>query len=149
MKKITALVSVALMLVMLLCAVNVSAAAKSFPDVKKSAWYYDAVMKASELGVVGGMPDGTFAPKSSLTRAQYIIILQRISGAENDASSSFTDVASTAWYAGAVGWAVKAGIVGGYDDNTFRGNNPISRQELMVMTSRYLSYAWLDIPADP
>ncbi|MCQ2456711.1 MAG: S-layer homology domain-containing protein, partial [Clostridia bacterium] len=132
-----------------LLAVGVSAQTKTYPDVPANSWYHEAVMKASELGIVGGMPDGTFAPKASLTRAQYVTILQRLDGAEDDTTGAFKDVTAKTWYAGAVGWAVKAGIVGGYEDGTFRGNNAISRQDLMVMTSRYLDYAWLGVGADP
>ena len=69
MKKTTVLCAVLLALAAVIT-VGVSAQTKSYPDVPSTAWDYEAVMKASDAGLVGGMPDGTFAPKSSLTRAQ-------------------------------------------------------------------------------
>ena len=53
-----------------------------------------------------------------------------------DGTSSFTDVNSGDWYYGSVGAAVQYGIVLGYEDNTFRPLNNITRQEAMAMMQR-------------
>ena len=96
-----------------------------------------------------GKPGNLFAPYDKLSRAEYVTILARLSGAEQAPDNPFYDVPKDSWYGGYVGWAVNAGIVKGFTDNTFRGSQKITRQELMVMTARYLDYEWLDLkPAE-
>ncbi len=147
MKKILSVIAALFAVLVLWCAVTVFAAELPFSDVKEKAWYYEYVKESYEKGYMEGKPGGLFAPSESVTRAQYVTILARLCDATEDTDTGFTDVGAKKWYAGAVGWAVKAGIVTGYEDNTFRGDNSISRQELMVMTSRYLDYIWTDLPA--
>lgn len=140
---ISALVAV-IALVTAVFAVSTSAASLPFSDIKEKAWYYDAVKEAYEKKFMEGMPNGRFAPNESVTRAQYVTILARLCDAKTDTDNDFKDVGAKKWYAAAVSWASSAGIVTGYEDNTFRGDNPITRQELMVMTVRYLDYIWVE-----
>ncbi len=147
MKKTLTLICAALLAVLMLASVSLSAADVKFDDVDENAWYYSYITEACEKELMKGMGDGNFAPEAPLTRAQYITILWRLSGDPEDASSTFTDVSADDWYAPYVGWATKNGVISGYPDNTFRGNNPVSRQELMVMTVRYLDSRWLDLAA--
>ncbi len=129
----------------IVCAISIAASDSVFKDVKPNSWYHDDVVKAYERGLIKGMTDDTFAPSSQLTRAEYITLLSRLHGASPDSENSFSDVSANAWYVQYVGWAVKAGIVNGYEDNTFRANSPVTREELMVMTARYIKYAWIEL----
>ena len=52
----------------------------------------------------------------------------------------FADVDYTEWYAKYLTWAVGNGIITGYDDNTFRGNNVITRQEMAVVISKFIAF---------
>ena len=54
---------------------------------------------------------------------------------EDESAAKFSDVHSEKWFAGAVGAAVKAGLVSGYGDGTFRPDNPISREEIAAMAT--------------
>jgi len=119
-------------------------AAPKWSDVDENAWYYDAVVTANNNGLMEGKPGGIFAPYENASRAQFITILARLSGAEKDFDNPFTDIKSGEWYSGYVGWAVNAGIVKGVGNNEFGGSRDITRQELMVMTQRYLNYEWLE-----
>ena len=49
----------------------------------------------------------------------------------------FSDVAGEAWYTEAIRWATSQGIVGGYGNGTFGPNDPITREQLVVMLWRY------------
>lgn len=78
--------------------------AKEFPDVKRGTWYYDAVMKASALGLVNGMPDGGFHPLEPVSRAEAVTIINRLLGRNPETAPelktekmSFTDVADNHW----------------------------------------------------
>jgi len=146
MKRSISVLAAVFSIALLWCTATVFASALPFADVKTKAWYYSYVKESYEKGYMEGMPGGLFAPDESVTRAQYVTILSRLCDAEGDTNTDFKDVGAKKWYAGAVGWAVKAGIVTGYEDNTFRGEASITREELMVMTSRYLDYLWTDLP---
>ena len=73
-----------------------------------------------------------------------VSLLYRISGQSGDYTASarvFTDVAATEWYASAVGWARKNGIVSGTSDTTFSPNATITREQLAKMLYGYTVYA--------
>ena len=50
-------------------------AASSFKDVKPGTWYYDYVLKASEMGIIDGFKDGSFKPGDNVTRAQLAKVI--------------------------------------------------------------------------
>lgn len=147
MKKLLALLLAA---VMLLAAVPaVTANDLPFTDVKKNAWYADAVAAAYENGIMQGKTDTTFAPMENMTRAQLVTILSRLVFADTEGLGeklSFKDVKANAWYTDAVGWAVEKGLVTGYEDNTFRPNANVLRQELAVLFARFLDFYFIELP---
>lgn len=51
-----------------------------FSDVKKNAYYYKAVLWASEKGIVAGYKDGTFKPNEKCLRRQIVTFLWKYSG---------------------------------------------------------------------
>ena len=55
-----------------------AAKSSSFSDVKNpNAYYYKAVLWASEKGITGGYSDGTFKPGGNCTRCQMVTFLYR------------------------------------------------------------------------
>lgn len=81
-----------------------------FADVG-NAWCHDAVATAYANGWVSGYEDGTFHPNQTITRAEAVVILNRVLGRSCDltfvqanaqAASRFTDVTPGAWYYAAV-----------------------------------------------
>ncbi len=109
-----------------------------FSDVSSKDWYYDAVMYTSTRGLLTGTSHSTFDPDLTLTRAMVATVLYRMAGEPKATTSvTFKDVVDSAWYADAVEWAAEVGLVLGYEDNTFRPDNEITRQEMAVMMARY------------
>lgn len=51
--------------------------------------------------------------------------------------TGFSDVEDGVWYEEALAWAVKYGVVAGFDDSTFRPNEPITRAQLVSILYRY------------
>ena len=78
-RKLFAVLTLLALLIGLSSAVLVNRAsslgAASFPDVREGDWYYDAVMTLSSLGIINGMPDGTFDPDGTLTKGQFLTLL--------------------------------------------------------------------------
>ena len=113
----------------------------NFSDVSGSSWYADYVDYLAARGIVGGN-NGAYSPGASITRAEFVTILARMSGDDLSgyASSSFSDVASSDWYAAAVQWAYASGIATG-SDGTFNPNANITREQMAAMLYRYAEYA--------
>ncbi len=119
-----------------------------FHDVKETDWFYDAVVDASQLGLINGMGFGVFAPYKTATRAQATKILWVMGGSRQaEANPDFPDVAPMAWYAPAVAWAKENGVVNGYSDGTFGPEDPISRQDLVVLLYRWSGVTQEDLSA--
>lgn len=57
-----------------------SGAGCSYADVKTGAWYYPYVAQATAYGWIGGYPDGSFRPGSSITRAEVAVIVNNMLG---------------------------------------------------------------------
>lgn len=55
-----------------------------------------------------------------------------------NAASPFKDVASGKWYTDAVQYCYSKGYVGGYEDQTFRPNNKLTRAEMAVIMNKKL-----------
>jgi hypothetical protein len=121
---------------------------KVFIDVPSTAWYAQSVYEAATQGYVKGYNDGdVFGPNDNIKRQDVVVILARMAGvygSSEDSSSSqtsyattFEDVEENAYYAKAVAWAQKAGIVTGTSATTFEPGRDITREEFATMLSRY------------
>src|SRR5690606_5746442 len=88
---------------------------------------------------VTGFEDGTFRPHLNVSRAQFTVMLSRAMGLTpaHEPDLNFTD-SVPGWAAGYVATAVARGLVTGFDDGTFRPDEPITREQLAVMTTRAL-----------
>lgn len=113
---------------------------KTFSDLNTHWAKADVELMASKL-IVKGMSNDKFAPNVVVTRAEFAAMVVRALGiTEDKAAASFKDVSSKDWFAGAIGAAVKAGVVKGYEDNGFKPNASITREEMAVMISRALAF---------
>lgn len=113
----------------------------SFDDVTSGKWFYESVMYLVDKGILKGKTERNFAPNDSITRAEFVAILARMSGQTMpDAGNNFTDVKATSWYSKNISWAVNAGIAKGVTENQFAPNAKISRQDMAVMITRYTDY---------
>ena len=110
-----------------------------FTDVSKDAYYYKAVLWAVEKGITKGTSDTTFSPAKDCSRAQIVTFQYRTAGSPaTDTVNPFTDVASEAYYANAVLWAVKEGITQGTTTTTFSPNDDCTRAQIVTFLFRQL-----------
>ena len=116
-----------------------------FIDVAPDAWYKDAIQYAYDHGLMTGVSDTEFAPEATTTRAMIVSILARLEGVTTAQAAGFADVDDNDWYATAVNWAANVGVVNGYEDNTFRPNQPITREQLAAILMNYASYKGEDV----
>lgn len=94
-----------------------------------------AILEASELGLLTGGADGRFRPQATLTRQELAVVLTRILKLDTGktSSSSFRDVSAQAWGSPYIEAAAKAGLMKGDAQHRFRGNAPVTRQELAAV----------------
>ena len=113
----------------------------AFSDTQAGAWYSDAVLWASQEGVVSGYGNGLFGTNDSVSREQIATILWRYAG-NPDASTGqdFVDEASISTYASAaVDWARANGIVNGMEGNRFAPQLSATRAQVATILQNYLT----------
>lgn len=132
MKKIISLLLIVVSLFSVL-AIGASAASK-YADVE-GHWGQTYVDYYSEKGVVNGYPDGTFRPDAKITRAEAAQVLLNYFKFTGK-GAGFTDVAESAWYYDAVLASQQNGAFQGYGDGSFKPDNNITREEVIVMLRR-------------
>ncbi|ADQ45037.1 glycoside hydrolase family 16 [Caldicellulosiruptor kronotskyensis 2002] len=99
-------------------------------------WAAGELTKWISKGILQGYPDGTIRPDKSITRAEFVMLLDRIFKFVDKANLSFADVSTNSWYADAVAKATAVGAIIGDTNGKFRPNDPISRTEAAVILSR-------------
>ena len=128
----------------------------SFQDVNREDYFYDSVQWAVKNEIANGLDGGVFAPGRSCTRAQMVTFLWRSAGspAPDAEALPFADVASDAYYAQAVLWAVEQGITKGVTETTFAPNDTVTRAQAVTFLWRSAgtpaadSADFADVPAD-
>ncbi|WP_249901042.1 S-layer homology domain-containing protein [Paenibacillus sp. PK3_47] len=115
-----------------------SVSAAPVPKDIQGHWAQGQLQEWLNKGYLGGYPDGTVKPNKPITRGEYVALVNRLFGFTETATINFQDVKSSNWVYSEVAKAVKAGYIGGYENNTFRASNPLTRQEAAVITAKVL-----------
>ena len=111
-----------------------------FSDVAPAGWYNTAISTMDNGGFVAGYPDGSFRPNQSITRAEMTALVVRFMGyghLTNVQGNTFSD-AEGHWAQDAITVASRRGWVTGFEDGTFRPNQPITRAETAALVNRML-----------
>jgi len=138
--------TLALALVMLCCALPVSAGAAdkypTFSDVGTGQWFLDDVKYVWQQGLMDGVIDFQFYPDEPMDRLTMVKALHRLEGEPKAPSAGFTDVDS--YDSPAVDWAVSQGIVKGYGGGKFGPYDSITREQMAAILFRYVTAKGLD-----
>ncbi|MBR4232666.1 MAG: S-layer homology domain-containing protein, partial [Oscillospiraceae bacterium] len=108
-----------------------------FNDVEPWMWYNDYVSSMANGGYVKGYPDGSFRGGNYITRAEFVTLLVRFFRLE-DVECSFKDVSPDHWAYKYIATATYFGWLAGYEDGTFRPDQPITRAEAVTVVNRML-----------
>ena len=108
---------------------------ETFTDLENHAWAKDAVYTLKNKGIISGISDTEFAPANNIKRGDFILILTRMLGVNNEFTENFADVPESAYYYQAIGSAKAAGIAQGSGEN-FMPENSITRQDLITLAYR-------------
>ncbi|MCD8181465.1 MAG: S-layer homology domain-containing protein, partial [Firmicutes bacterium] len=98
-----------------------------------------AVNALTRAGIIRGVSDTEFAPDAAVTRAEAAALLLRMTAqSDADGNGGFSDVTEDMWYYDTAGASKKYGIISGFEDNTFRGDDRISKVQLISLAARAL-----------
>jgi hypothetical protein len=125
-----------------------TATAVAFDDIASRAWAVDAITKLANAGIISGVADGKFAPDQYCKRGDFILVVANILGLDTDEECDFTDVAPNKYYANAIMAAKQANIATGYTDGTFKPEDTITRQDMMVLVVKALEYLGVETNDD-
>lgn len=92
--------------------------------------------KKKSKSYIKGYPDGTFRPMNRLTRAEAAEIIAKFIPDSENGNIKFKDVRSDKWYYNSVIKLSSAGIINGYENNTFRPDDNITRAEIATLIAR-------------
>lgn len=120
-----------------------------YKDVKAADYFREYTDYLYTKGIMTGYNDNRLGPKDNITRAQMVTMLWRLEGEpEVESGIAFPDVAENDYYTKAVAWASSNGIVKGYEDKEKAGlfgtKDPIKRQDVAIILSRYAAYKGLN-----
>ena len=118
-----------------------------FVDVHANDWFFDPVCYVYREGLMTGTSATTFAPNATTTRAMIVSILARQENVTSAEDAGFTDVDENDWFATAVNWAAREGIVAGFEDDSFRPNAAITREQLAAILCNYSAWKGEDTSA--
>ena len=104
-------------------------------------WADETIEELSGKKIIYGYSDGTFKPDSSMTRAEFIVVMNRLLGLKVESSKYIPDVSRQEWFYSDIRKAVEARIITGDADGYIRPNDKITREEAVVVLSRALNIA--------
>ena len=136
--------TVKLILAMLL-GVNatVFSAVNPFSDVPAGHWAYQSVAKLAAEGVVKGYGDGTYRGDRNITRYEVATMLAGMpmsnSVSPEVEGTNFSDLPEGHWAHDSVMLLSEKGVSQGYGDGSFRGEQNITRYEMVTMISKLMS----------
>lgn len=99
-------------------------------------WAGDTIQKWFDEGRILGYEDGSFKPENSVTRAEFMTMVNSAYDFKELAEINYDDVDAEEWYYVEVQKAVKAGYIVGDDEDTVRPSDEITRQEVAVVITR-------------
>ena len=103
----------------------------------------DKINSLIKSEIINGYTDGTLKLENSIQRSEFSSILAKLLVEEEEIEdyrghSEFEDVEKTSWASPFINILFDKGIANGFEDNTFRPNNDIGYDEILVMVVKSL-----------
>lgn len=100
--------------------------------------------------IMSGTGSETFGAQHVVTRGMVAVVLSKLSGefvptAKESQVQEFLDVAVGEWYSDGVIWCKERGIVAGYEDGNFGVNDPVTREQLLLILYGFANYHELEV----
>ncbi len=108
--------------------------AAAFSDTQ-GQWASPAIQKMADQGIVTGMPDGSFKPDNSVSRAEFAVLVVKAFKLDNPNGKVFNDT-SAHWANDYITVANACGIVKGYSDTKFGPDDTVTREQMAVIITK-------------
>ncbi|MGL5831301.1 MAG: S-layer homology domain-containing protein [Candidatus Altimarinota bacterium] len=109
--------------------------ASIFPDLNEEDDNFVAISFLKQNDVIRGYPDGTFKPENPVSRVEALKFIYE--GLDKGTTGSkilpFSDTDSKAWYAKYVAAGLKDRVIQGYENNSFKPANQVTKAEFLKM----------------
>lgn len=120
-----------------------SVAKCTYGDVTEKDWYAGVLGYFEKLGYLEKLENGkNISPKQFITRAEFAelsrFIISALYNGKEFGVNNFPDVPYGHKYYDSIGQLAYLGVIGGYEDGTFRPENNITRAEAVTMVNRFL-----------
>ncbi|NLY20650.1 MAG: hypothetical protein GXZ08_05165 [Tissierellia bacterium] len=90
---------------------------------------------------INGYPDGRIMPEGEITRGEVAAIIARLHAdvveLEYDVRTSYSDVNDSDWYSKYISYVSDKGLMEGYEDETFKPQEKITRGEYATVIARF------------
>ncbi|WP_068615468.1 Ig-like domain repeat protein [Paenibacillus tuaregi] len=104
----------------------------------KNHWAEQTIDIFTKLNIIKGYEDKTIRPNQNMSRGEFVAILSRIFDVGGTKQVALKDVKGH-WAEDAIIDFTQAGIINGSGDGTFKPNNAITREEMVVILSRIVN----------
>lgn len=104
-------------------------------------WARASINHLAQQYIVSGYKDLSFRPDNPITRAEFVTLMVKVLDLESSTNtrSPFSDVKTSHWAYGNILAAYQKGIIAGFEDGSFRPDDPISRAEMAKMLANGLN----------
>ncbi|NQX65244.1 S-layer homology domain-containing protein [Paenibacillus alba] len=111
--------------------------ARTFGDLT-GHWARKDIELLAAKHIVNGQTASSFAPDQSVTRAELAALLVRALGlsAGESVKADFRDVNSKDWYYSDIQTAAEYALINGYEDQSFKPDQTVTREEMALMVVR-------------
>lgn len=113
--------------------------ASATSDISDNYFAKTQIEEFIKEGIINGYPDKTFRPNDKITRAEFVRIVNKAFGFNKVGTKTLKDVKEGAWYENDVKIALEKGYINGYEDNTFRPNENITREQMAKILGTILN----------
>ena len=105
---------------------------------KAASWMDPYLNQMKEWGVMKGDANGNLHGERAISRAEFVVMLNRAFGYQEMGANPFTDVPDDAWYADDIRISYKAGCLQGTSATTASPNAPVTREQAVALVGRSL-----------
>lgn len=110
-------------------------------DVSEARWSEEYIATLSNAGIIKGYEGKNFRPENEITRAEVLTMLSRLMSDKPEGNSDFKDVKGH-WAENSINYGSENNWIKGYEDGSFRPDQPISRAEFVTVANNILGREW-------
>ncbi|MFW5438513.1 S-layer homology domain-containing protein [Paenibacillus apiarius] len=130
--------TIVLMISLMFASIGVAFGQTIYSDIE-GHWAENQLRNWIAQGLIKGYPDGSLKPNNTITRGEFMALVNRLFQFNQTTNISFTDMKESNWEYTEVQKAVKEGYIQGYADKSIRSSKFLSRQEAAVIVGNLLN----------